>query len=64
MTLAQFRLMVRVLKCIDYADLPMLTDDDWPKFRDNPADWMIHNSGEKVDHIWAVASRRFEEQTK
>tara|TARA_Y100000310_G_scaffold291014_2_gene318629 strand:- start:4740 stop:5030 length:291 start_codon:yes stop_codon:yes gene_type:complete len=70
MTLQQFRLVYRICKCIDKADLPGVFDGydndhelrGWHFFRTDPAFWFCLNSGERADLAWSIVKKRFDEQ--
>jgi len=58
MTQREFMNRLRGLYNIDADLLPELSEDDWPKFRDNPPRFLMGASDAQADAIWREAERR------
>jgi len=58
MTQAEFMNRIRSLYNIDGWQLPELNDGDWPKFRDDPARYLVLCSDRQADAIWREVEKR------
>ena len=46
----QFLNRLRILRGLDHVEVPLVSD--WPKFRDNPAEYIIACSEAEASHVW------------
>lgn len=54
MTHREFRNLICRLHNLDRSDVPFLSENDWPKFRDDPVRFFLRAGDGKADRIWAA----------
>lgn len=57
MTRHEFRNAICKLGFLDHSDVPFLSDDEWPKFRDDPVRFFLRCGDEQAERIWTAMSR-------
>ena len=54
----QFHNALRILRCIDYREVPWMSNAQWTNFRDGPYEFVIRCDDDAYDRIWAVIEER------
>ncbi len=54
----QFHNALRILRCIDYREVPWMSPNQWVSFRDHPYEFVIRCDDDAYDRIWAVIEGR------
>ncbi len=54
----QFHNALRILRGIDYHEVPWMSSEQWVSFRDHPYEFCIRCSDADYDRIWAVIEER------
>lgn len=54
MELQDFHNTVRKLFNVDHSAVPWMSEDDWPKFRDDPVRFFIKADDETADRLWSI----------
>ncbi len=54
----QFHNALRILRGIDYREVPWMSPAQWVSFRDGPYEFCIRCDDDAYDRIWAVIEGR------